>query len=397
MDTVIIKPLSNLNESTEKQIYSAQLEAGKLWTFCVETHLKARQGHTKWPEQSALHKETKGQYSLFSQTVQQINRAFLGNIHATKKLRREQPQMKMKYPWRPKKFYPLIWPAQHLKYEDGVLCLPMGKGREPIRLEVDVEPGFSLVKIVWNYGYELHMTYAASAQDGQQSDVRATVDLGEIHTAAVTTNTGDGLIVSGRGIRSLKRLRHQVQGQFHKKIGRCVKYSRRWWKLTRAKWRRLGRIDRQIRDLRHKVWRIVVDWCAERNVSQIYVGDPHGVRNKNCGRKHNQRMAGWEYGKDKHYLTYKSALLGIEVTSGTERGTSSTCPVCGHKQKVKGRNWKCRACDFVGHRDLTGSANMHVIGFEEHIEFPTQITYRRPEKLGRRSTERHLSHVATTS
>src|SRR5258708_11421156 len=55
------------------------------------------------------------------------------------------------------------------------------------------------------------------------------------HLAALTTTTGAALIVTGRGIRSLKRQRSRQLGQLAKKQSRCQKHSRRWKKLQRAK------------------------------------------------------------------------------------------------------------------------------------------------------------------
>src|SRR5262249_12067635 len=108
-------------------------------------------------------------------------------------------------------------------------------------------------------------------------------------------------------------------------------------------------------------------------------GNPHGVRWQNHGRHHNQRMAGWEYGQDIAYLSYKAKAASIESFTGSERGTSSQCPVCGWKQKGKGRVWRCRnvSCSFVGHRDVVGSVNMHPLAFGSKISFPAQITYQR--------------------
>ena len=42
--------------------------------------------------------------------------------------------MKARYPYKEKIFYPILWPEQAIKYEDGHLTLPMGKGREPINV-----------------------------------------------------------------------------------------------------------------------------------------------------------------------------------------------------------------------------------------------------------------------
>src|SRR5262249_18285194 len=107
---------------------------------------------------------------------------------------------------------------------------------------------------------------------------------------------------------------------------------------------------------------------------------PDGVRSKDSGRHHNQRMAQWEYGQDITFLSYKAKLARIESFTGSERGTSSQCPVCGWKQKVKGRTWRCRnpECPFQGHRDVVGSVNMHQLAYGKKINVPAHVTYQRP-------------------
>ncbi|WP_161792030.1 zinc ribbon domain-containing protein [Methylacidiphilum kamchatkense] len=60
---------------------------------------------------------------------------------------------------------------------------------------------------------------------------------------------------------------------------------------------------------------------------------------------------------------------------GEERGTSSRCPVCGHRHKPKGRNWRWKACGLKGHRDIVGAVNMHAIAYGQVVLFPKRITY----------------------
>ena len=84
----------------------------------------------------------------------------------------------------------------------------------------------------------------------------------------------------------------------------CLMSSSLWQKIQRAKRKRIDRSKRRIRDLRHKATTKAIDFCQENNVSKVFIGNPDGVRKKNTGRKHNQRLAGWEYGKDIEYLTY---------------------------------------------------------------------------------------------
>ena len=95
-----------------------------------------------------------------------------------------------------------------------------------------------------------------------------------------------------------------------------------------------GRIERRVRDLRHKATRQVIDFCQEQQVGTLFIGNPHGVRQENKGRHHNQRMAQWEYGRDIDYLTHTSKQAYIKRFTGSERGTSSQCPVCRHKREL---------------------------------------------------------------
>src|SRR5262249_48756091 len=54
------------------------------------------------------------------------------------------------------------------------------------------------------------------------------------------------------------------------------------------------------------------DFCQAQNVGALFIGNPHGVRQQDKGRHHNQRMAGWEYGRDIAYLAYKAKAASIE-------------------------------------------------------------------------------------
>lgn len=376
MQTVKIYRLHNLPPKVASLIYEGQREAARVWNFCKDLHKEARINHTRWASRNDLHRLTKGKFALCAQTVQQINQAFLANVDATREVRKQN--RKIRYPWKDKRFYPLLFPSQAISIKLGRVVLPMGRGRQSIVLKLDLPEKSGGCKLVWNDGYELHVSVEHQIEENNNGNNQATVDLGEIHQSAVTTNTGRALVVSGRGIRTLKRQRHKALGQIAKKRSRCQKYSRRWKKLQRARRKISSRIQRRVRDLRHKGTRQVIQFCQTNFVSKLYVGNPHGVRNHNCGRHHHQRMASWEYGVDINYLLCKSKQAHISCFTGTERGTSSQCPVCGHRYKPKGRNWKCRKCGFTGHRDLVGSVNMHPIGFGEKIQFPTQITYLRP-------------------
>lgn len=370
--------LENLSRSQFSRLKVAQMEAAAVWNLCMETHKQARMAHSQWPGRNALQKATKGRFALHSQSVQRVVHAFLANIETTQHLRQTHPQMRMKYPWRTKRFYPVSWPAQAVCIQPGRVVLPMGKGRKSLVLPLDLPAASGACTLVWNRGFELHVCIEIAQEVHAPGDAHATVDLGEIHLASVTTNTGKAMIVTGRGIRTLKRQRTKQLRTLTKKQAHCTKYSRRWKKLQRTKNKVCKRSESRIRDMRHKATRKVINFCIEQKVGTLFIGNPHSVRSHNTGRHHNQRMALWEYGKDIDYLTHKSKQVHISCFTGSERGTSSQCPCCGHKHKPRNRQWHCKVCGFTGHRDLVGSINMHRLAFGDQVEFPRSFTYLRP-------------------
>ncbi len=375
MNTIRIYPLKNLSQTQFQRLRDAQMEAAQVWNVCMQIHKDARLQHTSWPGRNKLQKATKGRFALHSQSVQMVVHAFLANVDTTRQLRQTHPQMQMRYPYHEKRFYPVSWPEQAVSRERGRVVLPMGKGRKSLVLPLDLPENSGACTLVWNTGFELHVCVEIPQAETAPGDNHATVDLGEIHLAAVTTNTGKAMIVTGRGIRSLKRQRTMQVRSITKKQSKCRKYSRRWKKLQRAKNKQCRRAERRIRNQRHQATRKVINFCIEKKVGTLFVGNPHGVRNQNRGRHHNQRMSLWEYGRDIDYLTHKSKQAHMVCFTGSERGTSSQCPACGHKHKPSNRQWNCKKCGFKGHRDLVGSVNMHRLTFDEQVSFlvPSRI------------------------
>ena len=397
---VRIHRLPGLPSATLARISAGRQAAAQVWMACRDLHLAARTTSAPWPGRTELQKATKGRFALHSQSVQMVCHAFLANIDTTRQLRK-QGRVEIRYPWKDKRYYPLLWPEQALAIQGNHLVLPMGRGRASIVLPKPADFVAGSCKLIWNGAEnELHVSIETPVQPKIDSDVVATVDLGQIHQCAITTNTGQALIVSGRGQRSLKRRMNQMHGQIARLQSRCKKGSRRWKKLARTRRRQAGRIDRQIRDLAHKGTRAVADFCADHQVGTVFIGDPHGVRRHAKGRKHNQRMAQWEYGRDTAYLEQKLQRNGTSSFTGTERGTSSRCPLCGNKHKPKSRVWRCGNCGFEGHRDLVGSVNMHEDNFEKLTLFPSlrEVTYLRPGLISmRKATRLKISSLGSSS
>ena len=318
MQKVKIIRLKSLSFHSKKSIFESQRESARLWNFCVATHKKAREAREKWPTKEVLRGGAKPlKLKMHSQSIQATIAQFLANVDTACQIKKENKKIRL--PYKEKYFYPLMWPKQAVKVRSNHLLLPMGRGRSSLILPMNTENiEAGACTLVWNNGYELHLVYEQEDAPKVESEIKAAVDLGQIHLAAVMTSNGKSLVVSGREIRAQKRQINKAITRTSKRLQRCNPKSRKWRKIQRAKRKLIDRSKRRIRDLRHKATTKVIDFCQENNVSKVFVGNPEGVRKKNTGRKHNQRLAGWEYGKDIEYLSYKSKQVGIESFNGSQ-------------------------------------------------------------------------------
>lgn len=79
MKAVRIYQLNHLMKTQFERLQAAQQEAAAVWNLCMQTHQQARMAHKSWPGENELHQLTKGKFAPYSQSVQQITRAFLAN------------------------------------------------------------------------------------------------------------------------------------------------------------------------------------------------------------------------------------------------------------------------------------------------------------------------------
>jgi len=180
MKTIRMHRLDNLSTRQFKRLKAAQMEAAQVWNLCMQAHKQARLDHTKWPGEQDLRDLVKARFALHSQSIQAIVRMFVTTIETTCHLRKEHPQMKMKYPWRTKRFYPVSWPAQAVSKEKGRVVLPMGKGRKSLVLPFELPENSRACMLAWNHGFELHVCIEVPQAQEAPGENRATVDLGEI-------------------------------------------------------------------------------------------------------------------------------------------------------------------------------------------------------------------------
>src|SRR5215469_3880833 len=156
MKSMRVYRLTKLPPTIFRRLTEAQMEAARVWNLCMALHKEARMAPSVWPGQRELELATKGRFALNSQAVQQIVHAFLANIGTTRTLQRAHPEMRMKYPWRTKRFYPVKWPAQAVHKQKGRVILPMGRGNPSLVLPITLPENAGAYTLVWNRGFELH-------------------------------------------------------------------------------------------------------------------------------------------------------------------------------------------------------------------------------------------------
>jgi putative transposase len=322
--------------------------------------------------------------------VQAIIEKFCATIDGVR-TKRKNGDKTARYPFRKRRYFNPIFKGQALKVQDQHLLLPLGRGREPIRVRLPHElPVGTVVQAELGYG-EIYLTIIREiAELPPSGSVKAGgLDIGVIHLAMVTDGE-KALAVSGRGLRSVKQGRAKAQANLRKKRSRTKPGSRRRTRLNRARYRASQKVERVTRNALHHAANQVVAFCLACGITILYAGDLGTLNHKKRhrrSRRTNQEVGALEFGRFEQYLEYKLRRYGIQLITMSEAYTSQTCPHCGHLNKVAGRTYRCRACGYRAHRDGVGAVNILNKGMHQGeirpgtILVPERITYRRPVPL----------------
>ena len=330
-----------LNKAQFDLVREKQIECANCWNDIVAISKEYYLENKKWIAKYDIQKIVKGKYNLHSQTIQAITDKFDANRKTISELRKNGDK-KAKYPYKTKKFYviPLKNSAINTNFK-GNLKLTISKGRY---LELDFNvPNIKTAEIVWRNGYYLYYTYETKVDKIAEGSNKIGVDLGEIHSIASVTNNGDALVLSNREGRSIKQFRNKMYAYISKRLSRCKKGSRKYKKLLKLKSKIREKSDNQLRNLYHQTTRKFIDFCVEKEVCEIILGDIRGIekntkKKKKLNKKNRQKISQMEYGRIKDYIKYKAEEQGIEVKLVKENYTSQTCPKCSkntnHKEEI---------------------------------------------------------------
>ncbi len=370
--------ISRIKHSPDIKILidSTSLESARLYNFVKDTHTTRYRSEKVWLSENDMMKLCKhvpegfnrgNGFNLHSQTIQAIIQKFYTNLFETT-THRKSGNKKMKYPYKDKKHWVIPFKKSAIKIFNNRVRLSLGNGRNPIWISIPApieKP--NTAEIVYKRGkYYFHYTYEVKTLPLKTEGVTAGADPGIVHTVAVTDGV-NSIVVNGRELRATRKYRNKALAVISQKQSRCVKYSTRWKTLKTAKLNILDKSDNKVRDILHKSSHMVADFCKDNNVKTLYIGDSDGIRDKDCGRIHNQRLSNWEVGQHFKYVSYKCLEIGTVVKKKREDNSSSFCPACGRKVSPSGRIFRC-ICGFICHRDVVGALNIRSIGIHGFIK-----------------------------
>lgn len=261
-------------------------------------------------------------------------------------------------------------------------CISNGVYQTPVCCSFKTIPKHVVeIELIYKNGLCLAIKYKEPKTNSNiESNNVAAIDLGEIHSITSIDNNGNAIIITGRKIRSIKRLQNKERGKIQSKRSKYVKDSKQYRKYTSAIYHLNIETENKLLDCIHKISKLYLDYCIENNISKVYYGDldsctrgHHGEMSKYI----NQKLRDWCYGLLTLQLENKLSRYGIEFIKISEAYTSQTCPHCGHKYKPSGRNYECQ-CGYKQHRDIVGA--MNILNFNEkdvHIEKYKNFRYLR--------------------
>jgi putative transposase len=221
--------------------------------------------------------------------------------------------------------------------------------------DVEIE-NVQVVRAVFEHGeWRLHIVCRHDIEVESPGNRTAGVDLGICNIAAVSFGD-ETLMFPGGWLKESKHYYKRVEYECEGENGPS---------------RRARNAKRTLKDRRqhfhHTLSKRIITECVERNVGRLMVGDLGGIRSeddgsgRSWGRHGNKMLHGWAFGKLTTMLEYKGEAAGIEVIVDSERNTSKTCAVCGHKngsQRVERGLYHCENCGRTANADANGAENI---------------------------------------
>lgn len=297
----------------------------------------------------------------------------------------------VKRPYKTKKYYVTGWNvySSRIDYKENKIYLSRKSIRNGLNrpqvcctCKVPLPRNIVEIELIYRGGLCLSVKYKEpKANENIETNNVAAIDFGEIHSITSIDNNGNSIIITGRKLRSIKRLQEKEQAKLRSKRDKLTKGSRQYRKYSRAIYKLSIKTDRQILDCVHKISKLYLDYCIQNGISKVYYGDldscTRNSKERNISKVTGQKLRNWCYGLLTLQLENKLSRYGIEMIKVSEAYSSQTCPHCGHRHKPTNRNYVCQ-CGYMQHRDIVGA--MNILNFNEkdvHIERYSNLKYLR--------------------
>jgi len=349
--------------------------SAEIWNQCVKLDKEYQETHgQKQMPFKDLQTAIKGYNNLHSKGIGIV---FLKYYNARSSMwksikAKHKNSNKVKLPYKEKKYFNTGWDYQAIQYDytKNIIMLSkpklgkgyFGKRQTPVKCYVkNIPDNIVEIELLYRKGLKLAIKYKEpDIENVILSNNAASIDLGEIHAITSIDTRGNSIIITGRKIRSIKRLRDKELGKLRSKQSKCIKESLQYKKYSRAMYSLKYKTDHQILDAVHKITNLYLDYCLTNKISLIYYGDvDSATRNtKNRIKSHNgEKLNEWNHGQIIKLLTNKLSRYNIQTIKVPEYYTSQACPACGLLNKPTNRNYICE-CGYIQHRDILGAINI---------------------------------------
>lgn len=127
-----------------------------------------------------------------------------------------------------------------------------------------------------------------------------------------------------------------------------------------------GNESRWMTDLNHKISRRIVDLATLYPNPVIVLEKLDGISNRVHGsKKFNRMISSWTFRQLIDFIKYKAAREHMPVVFCDPRGTSKTCPKCGHatrSNRPDQSHFRCVSCNYQANADLVAARNITALG-----------------------------------
>jgi len=334
-------------------------ECGRIYSKTISYVRKVHDKKGLWLDANQMQKIITSD-KLHSQTTQAVIQKYFASLKSYFANLKTNP--KAKPPHKTHKYFEVPFKESAIRVKNGFIYLSCGANNLKVIIPIPIGKTLSKIQyaeIVFDGRYYLKITTKLDDIEYKSGDKFVAVDPGEIHPLTVWDG-GKGTIYNGRLLRSVKQYREKIKADYSSKIDTKKKGSNRRHELVKSKKSKLRKLDNKIRDIEHKITRHFVETCKRDDVSTVVYGDTTHIRDSiDFRKKVNQKLHQWNFDRIRFQVAYKLAKYGINFKLIDERGTSHTCPVCGHHVNPVGRKFRCINCGFETHRDIAGSMNIY--------------------------------------